>query len=205
MGNYEFTCFANDGVKNSSDIIYITVLPDLPQVTTAPVAFTYGTTSHSITFTVTATYLTTTSYTISVNGAPNSTGAWIPGTPFSVNLDNLWVGSYNYSVVVNDGMGENGTASALVTVIDDLPHINPSSGIAFYVGAKGNEIYWNVTDRAFSTTNYVIYLNGTTIYAIGSWSVGVPVIINVDALNVGNYNFSCVASDGLGGANVAYI
>jgi len=62
----------------------------------------------------------------------------------------------------------------------------------------GNNITWAVTDKTTGTTSYTVYRNGSVYGTPGSWVSGTPIVVNVDALAAGDYNFTIVVNDGLG-------
>ena len=78
------------------------------------------------------------------------------------------------------------------------PSINHPSDITYSLGSTGNSISWTITATNTGTTGYTIYRNGTSI-ATGSWTSGIPVTITFYGLAAGIYNYTIVASNGLGG------
>ncbi len=62
-------------------------------------------------------------------------------------------------------------------------------------------ITWVITYPDVSGPTYIIYQNGTQITS-QSWVSNVPIVIQVGTLDVGSYNYTIIATDGLG-ANVS--
>ena len=55
-------------------------------------------------------------YTLYVNGVINQTGSWTSGQNLLVNVDGLSAGTYQYSLIVNDGINGITNSTMLVTV-----------------------------------------------------------------------------------------
>ncbi|TXT56307.1 MAG: hypothetical protein BAJALOKI1v1_1940004 [Promethearchaeota archaeon] len=77
----------------------------------------------------------------------------------------------------------------------------PPSDFSYTYGSTGNEIIWTFIDDTISTPNYTVYNNNISIsiHTNKLWSSGVPITVDVDGLAVGNYNFTIIIEDGLGG------
>ncbi|MHA1746690.1 MAG: hypothetical protein ACTSWW_11870 [Promethearchaeota archaeon] len=80
---------------------------------------------------------------------------------------------------------------------DAISITNPED-LTYEIGQTGHNITWEVTDVSVATPKYTIYRNGT-INATGSWISDTPIIVNLDPLDVGIYNFTIIATDGYGG------
>lgn len=79
------------------------------------------------------------------------------------------------------------------------PAITSPADIPYVASTTGHSISWTITDDTTGRTSYMIYRNGTRV-SNGTWSSGVAVSINVDGLGIGKYNYTIVASDGVGGS-----
>ncbi|HME51096.1 MAG TPA: hypothetical protein VKM55_02655 [Candidatus Lokiarchaeia archaeon] len=81
------------------------------------------------------------------------------------------------------------------------PSITQPANIKYDVGTTGHSISWTITSAypGISNTSYIVCCNGTQI-TTGSWTNGTPITIAVDGLAIGIYNYTIVASDGLGGS-----
>lgn len=77
---------------------------------------------------------------------------------------------------------------------------SPPSNISYGLGESGNEIQWNFTDDTICNPTYTVYNNSIPIpeHTNKDWSSGVPIIVDVDGLAVGNYNFTIFVNDGCG-------
>jgi|GEM_PF-2007347 len=200
VGSYNYTIVASDGLGGSvQDEVIVTVLNVPPSVThPADVVYSYGVSGNSISWTVTDTSVGTTSYRILRNGTQVGSGTWVSGAPVNINVDGLFVGSYNYTIVASDGLDGSVQDEVIVTVLNVAPSITHPADVVYSYGASGNTIVWTVADTSVGTTSYRILRNGTMVDG-GSWVSNTPVTISVDNLTVGSYNFTIIANDGLGG------
>jgi hypothetical protein len=202
IGDYNYTIVATDGYGGTvSDMVLVHVVPNVSPTITRPTDITFngGSTGNSISWTITDAGTETRSYEVYRNGTSVASGTWISGTPVVRNVDGLNGGVYNYTIVATDGLGGSVTDMVLVTVSNLAPTITQPADITYTAGQTGNSIWWTVTDATTGTRSYTIYRNGTSV-ASSSWISGTPVFRYVDGLNGGVYNYTIVASDGLGGS-----
>ena len=90
-----------------------------PMITSpGDVVYAAGTTGHSISWTVTDTTTAATSYIVYQNESPVASGSWASGSPILQLIDGLLAGSYNFTIVVLNGLG--GIATDQVWVIVTL-------------------------------------------------------------------------------------
>jgi len=81
------------------------------------------------------------------------------------------------------------------------PMISSPPDKTIQYASTGNEIAWNVTSYNMNdSATCTIYVNGTPVNKFNgvSWTSGIPVSVSIDGLAQGFYNFTIVASDGLG-------
>jgi len=83
--------------------------------------------------------------------------------------------------------------------MNDSPTITHPVDLQYFLSQTGNSISWTVTDLNVGLASYTIYRNDSLI-ASGPWTSGLPVTRNVDGLAIGSYNYTIVATDGLGGS-----
>ena len=80
-----------------------------------------------------------------------------------------------------------------------LPNIRPTPDLSFSPGMPGHNVTWTITEISNITDKtYTIYRDGVA-NVTGSWSSGIPITRNVDALPIGMYNYTIVILDGYGG------
>jgi hypothetical protein len=189
-GVYKYTFIANDTFGNArSHEVFVTVTDTTaPTVTSpAPVPYEAGTTGHNLTWVPSDIHTGT--YEIYRNGAQVANGTWIPGSPIVVDIDNLAVGIYNYTIVITDAFGHAIADTVLVTVADTTaPVLTGPADITY--GEEPTDpvllLSWAATDLYPDT--YAIFQNGTQI-ASGAWT-----------LTAGVYNFTIVITDASGNA-----
>ncbi|QEE14659.1 hypothetical protein DSAG12_00472 [Promethearchaeum syntrophicum] len=77
--------------------------------------------------------------------------------------------------------------------------INRPSDIIFEHGQIGNYITWIISDINVHSPTYTIYQNGT-LNSTGEWTSGSLIIVDVNNLIPGIYNYTIIAFDGYGGS-----
>ncbi len=198
-GQVTITFWANDSAGNAGNITLQVTKNTLPAIESpADIAFIVATEGHSLAWNVTDPDAPTPTYWIFRNGTQNATGTWDSGVNITVDVDGLPAGTYNYTLVVNDGLGGIVQAEVLVTVINHLPAITHPPVVEYTVGSTGHSISWTITDLTISRPTYIIYRNGS-VYTSGTWAIDLPVAIAVDGLSAGAYNYTIVVADGYGG------
>jgi len=109
-----------------------------------------------------------------------------------VNLEDLGLGEYNYTLAVYDISGNSVSDTVLVTVIDTTnPTLDNPDDIQYECGSTGNDIIWSPLD--LKPDSYEIYRNGIMIDS-GNWD-GLVVQISIDGLALGSYNYTLVVYD----------
>ncbi|MBD3405232.1 MAG: hypothetical protein GF411_03735 [Candidatus Lokiarchaeota archaeon] len=117
------------------------------------------------------------------------------GTNITINVDGLDIGSYNYTITVNDTMGKVSVDTVFVEVFDTIPpELDHPEDIDYELGSTDNVLTWNLTD--FRPDSYELYQNGSLIEE-GFWSGG-DIQFIIDGLPVGTYIFTLVANDTTG-------
>ena len=194
---YNYTLVVSDiGNNNASDSVYVTVNPDTtPPTISSPsdISFELGETGHEIAWN--GSDLNPQAYEISVN---ETFLYWKPWNSTSesmvVDLDGLSVGAYNYTINAI-AIGGNATDSVIVTVTPDAtpPTIDSPDDVTYEINALGHIITWNPHD--FNPSYYAIYRNGTLLYARSWNSTAETLVVNVDGLDIGVYNYTALVSD----------
>jgi parallel beta-helix repeat protein len=131
------------------------------------------------------------SFIVFKDGAVNQSGVW-GGTDIILDIDGLSVGSYNYTLVVNDTLGHSALDTAMVNVYPVAPpSIDSPDDVQYELGWTGYTVTWNVSDLTPSW--YDLYKNQVGI-ASGIWD-GSQIRVIVDGLDVGAYNYTLVVFD----------
>ena len=155
------------------------------------VAYEYGATGNFLTWT--AYDFDPTTYKLYKNNTPIASGTWQSGVPLTFNVDGLNVGEWNFTLVVEDQAHHTTVDEVLVTVYDSSPPlIQPQQDVAIELGTTGHMLSWTVSDNA--PDHYRIYLNSTMIEE-GSWNNTTPIILSLDGLARGSYNYTLLVTD----------
>jgi hypothetical protein len=201
VGRYNYTISAADGLGGIIDDTVLVRVTNVPPSVVGPadMTFDHATPGHNITWIVTDPSNGTTGYDVFKNGLPDGSGSWTSGVPIVYYINGLPVGLYNYTIVVSDGLGGFAQDSVNVTVLNVPPAITSSPNSTYVRGSIGNQITWTITDASNGTTFYIVYQNGSQ-NSTGNWTSGTPVVASIDGRAMGSYNFTIVATDGLGGS-----
>ncbi len=128
VDSYVFELTVNDTYANSaSDDVIVSVVTDRTPPSLTPlndVSFEFGTKGHSLTWICSD--LFPSSFSITQNGTVVDSGLW-NGSNLAVNLDELSVGVYNFTIVLYDSTGNS--ASDFVTVTVTLPETTSTTSI----------------------------------------------------------------------------
>lgn len=129
-----------------------------------------------------------------------TTGYWTSGEDIIVNIDDYStsLGEYIFTIIIDDGHGVMINDSVLVTVYNMPPVLTTPEDVVYKEGTRMNNITWGITDSSAFIGDYIVYQNGTMVTP-GTWTNGDDIIINVDELEPGNYNYTIIVSDGFGG------
>ena len=194
---YIYTCGYTSSFGASGLLLVKWPPYQVPAITPPPdITYTIGMTGKSIAWSIIDDDVNTTSYTIYLDSVVNVTGTWISRKPVKIRVNGLSTGSYNYTIVASDGLGGTRMDTVIVKVIPNIPPaITHPGDITYSSGTTGNKISWNITDSSVgNTTMYNIYRNGLPL--VSGWWTSL-VIISVDGLSIGSYNYTIIASDGL--------
>ena len=164
--------------------------------TTAPsinhpsdIVYSEGTDGHSITWSVSDSNPDT--YTIKRDATTIESGSWNNGN-LEINVDGLTIGSYTYTLEVQDDYGNSVSDSVVVSVEDnESPSINSPDDLEYHEDSTSNTIAWSVSDAHADT--YSLWM-GEELVSSGSWSNGI-LDFNIDGLTKGTYYYTLVVKD----------
>jgi hypothetical protein len=199
-GIYNFTIVVNDGYGlNVSGTTILTVFNLAPVITMpATAAIELTTLGNNLSSTITDLSTGATNYWLFQNGSLNQTDSWVHNVPIEWEVDGLAEGIYNFTIVVNDGYGLNVSGTSILTVFNLAPVITIPATAAIDGNTGGNVLSCTIADQSIgATTIYVVYRNGIPVQS-GFWVPNIPVVWDADGLAAGSYNFTIVATDGLG-------
>jgi len=116
------------------------------------------------------------------------------GTPLTVSVDGLSIGSYNYTLIIFDINENSADDTVFVSVVMPIaPTINSPDDIQYESGTIGNSISWTPSDQ--NPESYEVLRNDTQIHN-GTWD-GTAIEVSIDGLALGVYNFTLVVVDSL--------
>lgn len=149
LGIHNFTITINDTLNfNASDTVLITVQDTTSPVLNSPTDITYedGDFISERNITWIATDLEPNNYTIYKNDTINETGSWLSNVNISISVNGLAVGTWNFTIQVNDTSGNDvfDTVYVFVTVAVNDPSVftawfeteetvSPNEDVTFYV------------------------------------------------------------------------
>ncbi|MDF1540882.1 MAG: hypothetical protein P1Q69_18435, partial [Candidatus Thorarchaeota archaeon] len=134
-------------------------------------------------------------YSILRDGITIKFGDWNSSDEsISINVDNLSLGDYNYTLIVSNLQGFSSHDSVIVHVIDSTdPQISHPDDMEYVLGTDGNDIEWTVSDLHHAT--WEVYRNGTLVDS-GEWTHQTMIFsYAVNGLNLGIYNFTILVTD----------
>ena len=210
-----FTLYLNDTLgHNVTSLVNVTVYEDI----TAPVidspddiSYEFGAEPYSIewavydsnpdNYTVIVTILyNDTSYGegLAAHGPANITdGEWTFADPkggdIIVQVHDLYLGNYTYTITLFDAFGRNATDSVNITVYRDLraPVINATGDLTYEEGYTGNYLNWSAEEtnpRVYNLTrDGEVIMNGT-------WS-GQNLSLIIDGMDVGTFVYNMSFTD----------
>ncbi|MHA1654216.1 MAG: right-handed parallel beta-helix repeat-containing protein [Candidatus Thorarchaeota archaeon] len=156
------------------------------------IEYAEGTTGHTLTWSPSDAHPDR--YELYRNGTVANSGSW-NGEQITVSIDGLSLGVYNYTIVVHDEAQNSISDTVIVTVVDGTaPVVSHPDDVEYVEGSRGHSITWVLSDAHPAT--YELYRNGTLVGS-GTWASG-EIMVSVDGLNVGTYNYTLVANDEAG-------
>ncbi|MCE7737083.1 MAG: hypothetical protein GPJ54_19510 [Candidatus Heimdallarchaeota archaeon] len=194
FGAYTFTIYLNDTSNNvSSDTVIVTVTDSLNPEIDQPSTITYEEDSSPNTITWTGTDNNPHKFNVTLDGSNYQSGTWTSGNPIVIDIDGLSVGSYIFVIRLNDTSNNFITHMVIVSVTDTVsPGTNDVSNFSYEEGSSPNIISWTGTDN--NPDKYNVTLDGSN-YQSGTWISGNTLIINIDGLSIGIYQFVIYFND----------
>ncbi|MHA1950277.1 MAG: hypothetical protein ACW987_10415 [Candidatus Thorarchaeota archaeon] len=196
VGTYNFTIIVFDiGGNNVSDLVWVTVSDATPPTIDTPTdrSIDEGQIGELITWTPSD--LNPSSYEIYRDEVLVRSGLWnVSSETITISLDGLSLGIHNFTLVVTDIGLNTEFDTILITVVDGtVPTIDNPSDVYYDEGVPGYSITWNPSD--LHPVSYEILREGVQVKT-GAWnSSSESIIINVDGLTLGTYNFTVYVYD----------
>jgi hypothetical protein len=133
-------------------------------------------------------------YEIYVNSSLEFSGtSWDYNAIIEYSVFGLAKGEYNFEIVVYDSSMNNATDVVRIFIVDlTSPIITGNADVEYVVGTTGNILEWQCSDTYPRTFEIFI---GSDFHSSGTWSSDVSIILNIDGLAVGEYNYTIVVMD----------
>ncbi|MFX1450725.1 MAG: hypothetical protein ACFFCM_07785 [Promethearchaeota archaeon] len=191
----------NDSFGNlgDPDIVWITIIPDLPPQSTHPQNIITNTTGTEKIEWILWDDFAPGIYRVLINGSPDcSWTPWINNTAIFYDINRTQFGLYNYSIVFNDLYGNWGlTDSVMVQVLPDLP---PTSNHPLNIitnSTDNKKIDWVLWDD-YGEGFYRVFINGTPDNIWTGWYNDTPINYNINRNFSGIFNYTIVYNDSFG-------
>ena len=163
LGNHNFTIVINDTTDLTiSDLVWITVQDTTNPTLNSPSDITYelGDTGNSIVWI--GTDLKPNNYTVYKNASINETGSWISAGSITIYVNGLSIGTWNFTIWINDTSGNN--AYDIVFVFVTAPINDPSIFSDWF----------NTTESITADTSVIFYVE---LYDIDNISSELSIIL----------------------------
>lgn len=168
------------------------VLPSLSEPD--DMEYELGSTGHTLTWQVSHTLSCT--YIIQRNGTLVSSDEVNNGS-ITIDVDNLGLGTYIYTILVEDVIQYSASDIVVVSVVDTtLPMLDYPDDIEYQAGSSGYQIVWISFD--LSPRIYQIFRNSELIES-GTWNQ-TSISVDINNLEPGVYNYTLVVADHSGNA-----
>lgn len=207
-GFHNYTLILYDTSGNSfQDTVIIEVLnnPDFPSFTYLPTNITINEDTPGQIITWNSTANSPDTFIIFRDGVQQASGSWNNEDNITLSLDTSNIGTYNYTILINDTLGNELIYTSFLIVADLInPIISVSPGnIDNYVeDSTGNELSWEAIDNYPGTYQIT---NNSVIIASDTWISNSPITINIDNLVIGSYDFVFTVTDSAGNQNSSLI
>ena len=133
------------------------------------------------------------SYSVYRNGTLIDSNSYTNATTVSISLDGLTLGTYNFTILVNDTSGNQVSDTVFVSIVDTTsPDLNTINDVQFEFGSTGYVLTWDPRDS--SPGSYLVYQDGVNIES-NPYTNTTIVNISLDGLSAGTYNYTIVAND----------
>jgi len=198
---YVFTIY-DVGGNFAMDTVIVNVSDGTTPILTHPTDITYNEGDAGNEIAWTANDLNPATYSITKDGTEIESGNWVvDGQTFTVDVDGLSYGTYTYVITVYDVDGNFAMDTVIVNVNEvieddaDDPIISEPEDVYYEAGEEGNSITWVAIDA--NPDYFELYVDGVLII-IEDWESGVDIVIHVDGLENGTYEYTIIVYDKTG-------
>lgn len=146
-----------------------------------------GETGYNITWSLFGENLITPMYYVYKDSNLVANNTFQSGDSVDANLDGLSLGTYNYSIHVQNGK-YSVKDNVIANIVPRLVISHPTD-ISYTQGATGNVISWVVGEGYEENATYYIYDDSDTLVQSDSWEINVSINLDVDGLSAGSYSY----------------
>lgn len=133
-------------------------------------------------------------YILRINGSIHELGMWESNESITINIDSLLLGFHIINFTAFDSSGNTISGLIELTVIDNsTPSINDHLNLTMIENSLGNVIVWISTE--FHPDTYDLFLDNFKIVSDQIWQSGQQIIIPIDSLIKGEYNYTIIIYD----------
>ncbi|MHA1929846.1 MAG: DUF2341 domain-containing protein [Candidatus Thorarchaeota archaeon] len=195
-GTYSYQIVVTDiGDHTDSDTVLVVVSDVILPTTTHPSNVTIAEGSSGINLQWQGFDINPSSYEIIRNEVVVKSGLWnVSGDSFTISLDGLNLGIFNFTLQVFDVEGNSAADTVFVEVYDETsPILDSPADIYFDEGDPGYSIIWDPSD--LHPTSYEIFRDAVFVRT-GAWNSSSETIsISLDGLPYGAYSFMILVTD----------
>jgi len=138
------------------------VHPGFPEISSsANIDYMIGDEGNEISWTISDSTILDSTFWIYLDGVEIQTGSWNSGSIFSINVDGLSIGTYNYVLKCNDGTAWGWIESQIAVNVAEIPKpvlITTSQTIS----TENITVEWS---EVVGVDSYNVYVNGTLTYS----------------------------------------
>ena len=189
LGQYNLTITVYDLDGHSvNDTVTITIEDTTAPSISSPGQVTYVETDTGNQIVWNVTDFNANMYNITKDGLFNTSGVYTSGQSIIINVDGLAIGSYTFTLFVNDTLGNSAKDDVIVLVTDaSPPTLSNEADITYEYGTSGNTLSWQATDT--NNDHYDIFINGV-FNTTGSWSSSANITFSIDGFTLGSYTIT---------------
>jgi parallel beta-helix repeat protein len=194
QGTHNFTIVVIDvGLNWVGDTVFVTVAENMAPLLDSPSDIKYDelSTGNMIIWSPSDAYPF--QYTVYKNDSVHISNGW-DGSQIPVDIDGLGIGVYNFTILVEDAVGNAVIDTVIVTVVDGTtPTLDSPSDVLLVEGGTDYVITWKPYD--LHPISYTITCNDIVI-ASGLWNTSDESIsLSLLDFTVGTYNVTLVVTD----------
>ncbi|MFX0100773.1 MAG: hypothetical protein ACFFCS_14450 [Candidatus Hodarchaeota archaeon] len=204
-----FVVFMASGIKedskeNCSDYYQISPSDGLPPSINTPADFSVSRNQANVVipWTITDPDDSGGPYVVLVNGTIITSTfpppMWSDGVSLNFPVDTSQPGLYNYSIGFADGLTNtsNFGGDEVFVRVDDPPTIDTPSVLRVYLNTPNATFNITIIDTDSSNGTLNVY-NNSILFSSANWTNNTVVPISIDTSQVGSYNFTVNATDGV--------